>query len=168
MRPPHKYYLSLGSNIEPETNLALVIENLGAYGLVEEASSVWESRAMGAVGPNFLNACVSFIVPVVPTELKRNITGAIEQKMGRVRTRNRSAPRTIDIDILMEDDQPLNLNLWKHPFVVLPMAELLPHFSHPTEHRPLADVAQDIRQRTWIVARPERLPQLAPPHVRDA
>jgi 7,8-dihydro-6-hydroxymethylpterin-pyrophosphokinase len=68
----------------------------------------------------------------------------------------------------MEDDQPVNLQLWKHPFVVLPMAELLPHFSHPTEHRPLADVAQEIRQRTWIVPRPEKLLQAAPPSSRDA
>jgi 2-amino-4-hydroxy-6-hydroxymethyldihydropteridine diphosphokinase len=167
MGPPHKYYLSLGSNIQPETNLALAIEHLGAYGLVESASSIWESRAMGAVGPNFRNACISFRVPVGPAELKRNITSPIEQKMGRVRTRNRSAPRTIDIDILMEDDQPLNLQLWKHPFVVLPMADLLPHLSHPTEHRPLADVAQEIRQRTWIVPRPEKLLQAAPPSSRE-
>ena len=122
---------------------------------------------MGSVGPNFLNACVSFVVPAGPTELKHDITTAIERRMGRVKTRNRSAPRTIDIDILMADGRPLNVQLWKHPFVVLPMAELLPDFSHPTERRPLVEVAQEIRQRTWIVPRPERLPQAIPPSVRD-
>ena len=84
MRQPHRYYLSLGSNIEPETNLARAVEHLSAHGAVEAISSIWESHAMGSVGPNFLNACVSFLAPIGHAELKRDITTAIEDKMGRV------------------------------------------------------------------------------------
>jgi 2-amino-4-hydroxy-6-hydroxymethyldihydropteridine diphosphokinase len=157
MRPTHKYYLSLGSNIQPETNLAQAIELLRAHGEVEAVSSIWESHAIGSVGPNFLNACVSFMGSTGHAELKRDITAAIEDKMGRVRTRDRLAPRTIDIDILMEDGRPVNLQLWRHAFVVLPMAELLPDFSHPAYHRRLLELAPEIQARTWIVRRAESL-----------
>jgi 2-amino-4-hydroxy-6-hydroxymethyldihydropteridine diphosphokinase len=167
MRQPHKYYLSLGSNIQPEANLARAIEHLRENGAVEATSSIWESHALGSVGPNFQNACVSFRVPIGVAGLKQEITRAIEARMGRVRTQNRLAPRTIDIDILMADDQPLNLQLWNHAFVVLPMAELLPDFPHPTDHRPLAELAKEIRAQTWIVPRPEKLSQPPPPKTRD-
>ena len=166
MRQAHKYYLSLGSNIQPEANLAAAIEQLRAYGAVEAVSSIWESHAMGSVGPNFLNACVCFLGSMGHAELKRDITTAIEEKMGRVRTRDRLAPRTIDIDTLMEDGRPVNLQLWSHAFVVLPLADLLPDFSHPAYHRPLLELAQEIQARTWIVRRPKSLSQ--PPPLRAA
>jgi 2-amino-4-hydroxy-6-hydroxymethyldihydropteridine diphosphokinase len=157
MRQPHKYYLSLGSNIQPETNLVQAIQHLREHGAIEATSRIWESHAIGSAGPNFLNACVSFLVPIGHAGLKRKITTAIEARMGRARTRDRLAPRTIDIDILMADGQPLNVQLWGHAFVVMPMADLLPDFPHPTDHRPLAQLAQEIRARTWIVPRPEEL-----------
>ena len=159
MRPLHKYYLSLGSNIQPSANLARAIELLRTHGAVDEVSSVWESQAIGSAGPNFLNACVSFLGPMGQVELKRDVTSAIEDHMGRVRTRDRLAPRTIDIDILMEDGRPVNLPLWRHAFVVLPMAELLPDFSHPAYNRPLLEVVPELQARTWIVRRAESLPQ---------
>ena len=168
MRQTHRYYLSLGSNIQPETNLAQALEHLGRYGAVEATSRIWESHALGTVGPNFLNACVSFLATIGRAGLKRDVTTDIETKMGRVRTKNRLAPRAIDIDILMADNRPLNLQLWSHPFVVVPMAELLPDFPHPTDHRPLAKLAQEIQARTWIVARPERLSQSPSPQSKHA
>jgi len=167
MRQLHRYYLSLGSNIQPETNLAQASQQLRAHGVVEAVSSIWESHAIGSVGPNFLNACVSFLASTGHTGLKRDITAAIEDKMGRVRTRDRLAPRTIDIDILMEDARPVNLQLWRHAFVVLPMAELLPDFSHPEYHRPLSELAHEIQERTWIVRHAQSLSQPPSLHAAD-
>src|SRR5215208_650628 len=54
----HQAYLSLGSNIHPETNLVRAIELLQNYGRIEKISNVWESESVGAEGPNYLNACV--------------------------------------------------------------------------------------------------------------
>ena len=54
-----------------------------------------------------------------------------------------------------------------HAFVVMPMAELLPDFPHPTDHRPLAMLASDIRARTWIVLRPEKLSDPSPLQAGD-
>src|SRR5918993_2783170 len=63
----HLAYLSLGSNIQPETNLVRAIERLGQYGRLEKISSAWESQSVGADGPNYLNACVLLVTPLART-----------------------------------------------------------------------------------------------------
>src|SRR5687768_5932021 len=64
MSDSHLAYLSLGSNIQPATNLVRGIELLQTYGRLERASSAWESESVGAEGPNYLNACVLLVTPL--------------------------------------------------------------------------------------------------------
>lgn len=157
MSVPHRFYLSLGSNVRPEANLAGAIDELRRYGQVEEISSAWESRPVGAAGPNFLNVCLLFVAALKDTELKSRIVRPVETALGRVRSHNKGAPRPIDIDVIMMDGRPLNRELWTNAFVVLPMAELLPHFIHPVIHRPLVEAAPEAQAATWIVRRPQAL-----------
>jgi 2-amino-4-hydroxy-6-hydroxymethyldihydropteridine diphosphokinase len=144
----------LGSNIEPQQNLEAALHRLREYGQVIEVSSVWESHALGADGPNFLNACVGYAAAVTHDELKKNVVDSIEIILGRARTTDKNAPRTIDIDIIMEGYQPLNLERWSHVFVVVPMAELLPDLLHPTSGLALSQEAANARASTWIRRRP--------------
>lgn len=148
-----KFYLSLGSNIEPGANLAEAISRLRAIGEIQEISSVWESHAVGSAGPNFLNVCVSLRADLQEDALKKTVLLPIEQAMGRVRSHDKNAPRPIDIDVLMQDRRPLNLQRWNYAFVILPMSELLPDFVHPATHRPLAEIAKSTQEKIWIVRR---------------
>ncbi len=157
MKKPHRFYLSIGSNIQPEINLPKTIVLLYEYGTIQIISNAWESHAVGGNGPNFLNACALFSTPVSPKELKYKIIRSIETTLGRVRSRDKNAPRTIDIDIIMVDDEPCSLENWKNPFVVLPMAELVPELKHPIEHQKLSVVAKRMSSQTWIKKRPEIL-----------
>jgi 2-amino-4-hydroxy-6-hydroxymethyldihydropteridine diphosphokinase len=157
MKKYHKFYLNIGSNIEPETNLPKTINILREYGSVQTISNAWESIAIGSSGPNFLNASVLFSTTLNPKELKQKIIRTIETALGRVRSKNRNAPRTIDIDIIMVDDQPFNLERWNNPFVVVPMSELEPELLHPIENQKLSLVAERMRSQTWIRMRPEIL-----------
>jgi 2-amino-4-hydroxy-6-hydroxymethyldihydropteridine diphosphokinase len=152
-----KFYLGLGSNIQPEKNLAEAIERLRAQGDIQATSSLWESRAVGSAGPNFLNICVCFVAQVGASQLKKQVVEPIELALGRVRSQDRNAPRTIDIDILIENDRPLSLERWGYAFVLLPMAELLPDFVDPVTRRPLSESAARARAATWIIRRPEAL-----------
>ncbi|MFH1184273.1 MAG: 2-amino-4-hydroxy-6-hydroxymethyldihydropteridine diphosphokinase [Chloroflexota bacterium] len=155
MRRPHRYYLSLGSNIEPERNLARAIRRLRGYGEVQDTSGVWESHAVGSDGPDFLNVCIGFSTRVGAFELKREVVESIETALGRAKAPDKNAPRTIDIDILMQDGQPLNPERWGHAFVVLPMAELLPDMPHPISGKRLAEESVDVRASMWIHRRPD-------------
>jgi 2-amino-4-hydroxy-6-hydroxymethyldihydropteridine diphosphokinase len=153
----HQAYLSIGSNIEPEQNLPKAIQLLRDYGEVQAVSSAWESRAVGSNGPNFLNASLLFITPLSAPELKEQVIRPIEAALGRVRSADKFAPRTMDIDITLFDGAALNSDSWAKVFVVVPLAELLPDFDFPPSHEKLSDVAERMRRQTWIMARPEVL-----------
>lgn len=154
------YYLSLGSNISPERHLVEAIRRLREYGQVRDISSAWESHAVGSDGPDFLNVCLAFDADATPADLKRSVVDVIESELGRTRTGDKYAPRTIDIDIVMDSERALNLELWNHAFVVLPMSELLPDASHPLTGRRLADEAATAQASTWIRRRPDAMKDL--------
>jgi len=157
MRDLHKLFLSLGSNVQPEIYLPKAIDLLRKYGQVPAISTAWESHSVGMNAPNFLNACVLFITSLVPKNLKEQVIHPIEAELGRVRSENKNAPRTIDIDIVMADDTPINLEFWNYAFIVVPMAELAPGLPHPITHNKLIDVAGLLRSQIWIIQRPEIL-----------
>ena len=62
-----KYYLSLGSNINPESNLDLAIASLSKILTETKCSSIYKTQAEGFDGDDFLNlifcwtASVSFV-----------------------------------------------------------------------------------------------------------
>jgi 2-amino-4-hydroxy-6-hydroxymethyldihydropteridine diphosphokinase len=153
----HRVYLSLGSNIEPASNLPRAVHLLGEYGTVEAHSTAWETQPVGAGGPNYLNACVRFRTRLQADELKPAVIRPVEAALGRVRGEDPFAPRPIDLDMLMFDDQPLNLAFWGQAFVLVPLAELCPQMVHPLEGGSLAELAERLRTRVWMAERPEVL-----------
>lgn len=151
----HRVYLSLGSNIAPEFHLRRAITLLSAQCSMERVSTVWESHAIGTEGPNFLNACASLLCSSSSAELKVEILHPIEAALGRVRSADKSAPRAIDLDIMMMDEEPVNLERWNFAFVVVPMAELVPDLLHPLTHEKLFIIAARMRAETWMLEHPE-------------
>jgi 2-amino-4-hydroxy-6-hydroxymethyldihydropteridine diphosphokinase len=157
MEELHEAYLNIGSNIEPRRNLPWAIRLLRQYGQVKTISNVWESHAFGSNGPDFLNACVLFLTPLNAGDLKEQVIHPIEAELGRVRGPDKYAPRTIDIDIILFDDEPFGWEFWSNAFVVVPLADLLPDFPHPLNYEKMSQVAAHMRRQTWIVARPDVL-----------
>jgi 2-amino-4-hydroxy-6-hydroxymethyldihydropteridine diphosphokinase len=155
----YRAYLSLGSNIQPEVNLPRAIDLLYGYGEILKISSAWESKSVGSEGPNFLNACVLFSTPLSYSELKDQVTYPIESQLGRKRSADKYAPRTIDIDIVLFDDQSCNEKFWKQAFVVIPLAEIYPRFKNPLTEETISETSTRLRQTTWIEARMEVLSQ---------
>lgn len=153
----HQAFLLLGSNIDPEIHLREVIELLKAKGSIAGISRAWESRAVGVEGPNFLNACVLYLTALAPEELIEKVIRPTEVTLGRIRTDDRYAPRPMDLDLLLYDDQPLRADYWEQAFALVPLAELAPGFSHPLTGEPLSQAAERLRAEVWIVPRPKVL-----------
>jgi 2-amino-4-hydroxy-6-hydroxymethyldihydropteridine diphosphokinase len=147
----HHVYLDLGSNVEADSNLPRAVMLLREAGHVEAVSSVWETESVGYDGPNFLNACVLMRSHLSPAEFKERIIRPIESKMGRVRGKDKNAPRPIDIDIVLFDETPHNAQTWEHAFVIVPLAELLPNFRHPTLGERLSQLVGQVK--VWIKKR---------------
>lgn len=159
MNSPHLAYLNLGSNIQPEFNLVRAVELLRENGGVRKVSNAWESKSVGAEGPNYLNACVLFETVVMQVELKESIIRPIEAELGRKRSENKYSPRTIDIDIVLFDDKPCNDKFWRYAFVIVPLAEIYPEYHNPILHENITQTAARLRSKVWMEARPEVLSQ---------
>jgi 2-amino-4-hydroxy-6-hydroxymethyldihydropteridine diphosphokinase len=146
-------YLSLGSNIEPETNLRHAVRLLSTKGVVLSTSSLYRTPPQGfAAQDDFLNMAVQFQTPLTPVLLKKDVLDWIEQQLGRRRDpQNKNAPRTIDLDISLWDNTVLEYGEkpWRIPdpdilrfaHVALPLAEIAPDYIHPAEHISLQEIA---------------------------
>ena len=152
-------YLSLGSNIEPEINLVKAVRMLAERGKVEKLSSAWESRSVGAEGPNYLNACVLYLTPLVETDLKEQVTRSIESQLGRKRTANKFAPRTMDIDIVIFEDRSCADRFWEQAFVVVPLADIYPEYRNPLTQETALETAGRLRRDFWMERRRQVLKQ---------
>ena len=149
----HRAYLSLGSNIEPEINLVRSIELLKKHGRLEKVSSAWESESVGAEGPNYLNACVLLVTSLAQVELKEKALLPIETELGRRRSADKFAPRTIDIDILIFNGESVDNKYWEQAFVVIPLAEIYPEYQNPLTGESIAQTATRLHQQFWMERR---------------
>jgi 2-amino-4-hydroxy-6-hydroxymethyldihydropteridine diphosphokinase len=157
MSDQHRAYLSLGSNIQPQSNLVKAIELLQKYGSLEKISNAWESESVGAEGPNYLNACILLVTPLDQSKLKEQALLPIETSLGRRRTADKFAPRTMDIDIVVFDGIPFDDKYWEQAFVVIPLAEIYPEFQNPLTQENLMETAARLRQQVWMETRREVL-----------
>ncbi len=137
----HIAYIGLGSNLgDKNGNLQNAISEMGVLagvGLVE-SSSFYETKPLGGTDqPFFLNA-VAKIKTMLPHRALLEDLQEIERAMGRQRD-ERWGPRTIDLDLLLYDNQIVDEPDLKipHPqmhlrsFVLKGLCELAPDFVHP-------------------------------------
>ena len=124
----HQVCLLLGSNLQPEKNLVLGVDLLRSQVKIVRGSSVWETPAVGSAGPNFLNLALLVSTALDAALFKEKVIRPLEIQLGRVRSADKNAPRTIDIDIIIFDDQLLDPNLWRFAHRAVPVAEILPDY----------------------------------------
>lgn len=160
---PEQAFISLGSNIEPEMHLLRAGLFLAAIGRVEAVSMVYQNPALSASPQaDFLNAAARVETELQPLEIRAILRG-IEEVLGRVRSADKYAPRTIDLDLCMLGDWVLESDLLTLPdpemlsraFLAIPMAELAPDILHPITHEPLEKIAARLRRGAKLIERPD-------------
>lgn len=127
----HQVFLGLGTNIEPQVNLPRAVELLGRTVLVEAVSAVWVTPPVGSQGPDFLNAAAHIKTRYSMDNLRERVLHPIEDKLGRVRTGDPNAPRTIDLDILIYDGVVVDDEIWEQAHICIPLSELVPDYTQP-------------------------------------
>ncbi len=152
-------YLLLGSNIEKEKNIANAAEKLRECHSVTAVSPAYETIPVLLLNqPNFLNMVICLETPLTASEIKQGIITDIEQELRREREANKNAKRTIDIDIVLFNDEILEYegkdgrlrhlpdpDLLKFPHVTVPLADLAPDMPHPET----GELFRDIAARLW-------------------
>ena len=124
-----KYYLSLGSNINPESNLELAILALNKILTETECSSIYQTQAEGFEGDDFLNLIFSGVSFLAFEDLNKKLKD-IEDSSGRDRNAQKFSSRTLDIDIVLQlnDEEEILFEsdeIAKYRFVSEPLEELL-------------------------------------------
>lgn len=152
----HQVCLLLGSNLQPEKNLALGIDLLRSQVKIVRSSSVWETPAVGSLGPDFLNLALLVTTSLDAGMFKKQIIRPLEVQLGRVRSADKNAPRTIDIDIILFDNQLLDPNLWRFAHRAVPVAEVLPDLRSDGGDL-LKDTASKLAETTQIRLKPDLL-----------
>lgn len=150
-RDPVQACLGLGSNIHPGYNLIKSVEFLSKQLNLIDVSNVWETLPVGTVGPKFLNAALLVQTSLSPKQLKFQITRPIEIHLGRVRTPDKNAPRTIDIDLLIWDDQVVDPELLDHAYIAVPVSEILPNFIPQGYGESIKTIAQKMNASKSVI-----------------
>ena len=145
----HTVCLLLGSNIEGERNLVEALNLLKGEMTLLESSAVYHSPAVGSDGPDFLNAALLAMTPLSREALKEEVFRPIEAKLKRVRTADKNAPRTIDIDLITYDGEVVDPTLWDYGHIALPVGEILP------SHMKVKEVAMALAHSSAVVRKEE-------------
>jgi len=149
-------FVSVGSNIEPENNVIKAVRLLGAQTHIRAVSTVYLTEPIGRAGqPPYYNCVVEIETEIPPADLKRTVLRRIEDLLGRVRKKDKFAPRTIDLDLILYGDvtmagEELTLpdpDLLQRPFLALSLYELAPDLVLPGSGARIADVAAGIQRK---------------------
>lgn len=133
-----RVYVSVGSNINQDQNIRGGIRALrDHYGEVL-LSRVYESTAVGFDGDNFYNLVLAFDTEEAVQAVAQRLRD-IEEQFGRVRGGPRFSSRTLDLDLLLYDQQIMKAigfdiprdEITRNAFVLLPLSELAPARRHP-------------------------------------
>ena len=95
-----KYYLSIGSNIEPVKNIIFSIKELKEILADINISNTYVTPSIGFEGPEFLNLIISGNTELSLEKLNA-LLKVIEDNAGRDRTVKKFDSRTLDIDIVL-------------------------------------------------------------------
>ncbi len=154
----NRIFLLLGSNIDKEVNLPAAVAILCRMCQVIELSSVYETIPMGLKEqPNFFNMAVLIETDLDPCQLKLQIIQPIEIELQRQRSADKNAPRTIDLDIVLYNDEIFDYipdsdrlhhlpdpDILRFAHVAVPIAELAPNKLHPETGQALSKIAAQL------------------------
>ena len=158
----HQVVIGLGSNISPTENLQSSLYLLSRLIPIKAVSGVWQTPSLGYPGPDFLNAAVLISTFLSAEDLRNNILRPIEDLLGRMRTKDRNAPRTIDLDILIFDDQIIDQEIWNYAHMGVAVAEILPTYKDPQSGDNATYIAERLRKSSKIKKYPLELHRARP------
>jgi len=127
-----RYLVLIGTNLDRERSLARADAALAGRFEVLARSRVYEGDAVGDPGgPPFLNRALLLRSSLAPAALREALR-RIEADLGRVRTEDRNAPRSADLDLLLalDDagaalaDPPAHRDLASRHYAAVPAAEI--------------------------------------------
>ncbi|MBR3538206.1 MAG: 2-amino-4-hydroxy-6-hydroxymethyldihydropteridine diphosphokinase [Eubacterium sp.] len=157
-RGRHRAYLGIGSNLgDREGYLNRAVEQLKKDPFIRVLNNAdyIETEPYGPVEqPKFLNGAVEVETLYTPRELLQ-VLQDIEKEAGRKRILH-WGPRTLDLDILLYDDEVIRENdlmiphveMAKRDFVLEPLCTIAPYAIHPLYRKTVQDLLDDLKKQS--------------------
>ena len=128
-------FIGVGSNIKPAENVRRAIRLLSEETHIIGISTVYQTEAEEGINqPKYYNCVVGIETNFSPEELKYKVLRKIEKDLGRRRSRDKYASRTIDLDLILYDELIVkgdnftlpDPQIAKRPYLAIPLYELNP------------------------------------------
>lgn len=137
-----RVFVGIGSNIEPEKNVRNALRLLSREFPIAGISTFYRTPAeRQPEQPPFYNGVIEIETALPAADLKTCLR-RIENVLGRKRTEDKFASRTIDLDIISSEDM-------QRPFVAIPLHELAPDLvqepAKTGEMEPLPEFTEQLR-----------------------
>ena len=162
-------YIAVGSNIQPEANIPAALDKLMSCVRVTASSTFYHTAALQRPGgPEFLNGVWQIETDLDARALKFTVLRRIEEELGRTRTADRYAPRTIDLDLLVYGSAAINEpdlrvpdpDIRSRPFLAAALLELAPELVLADSGERLAALASRLCADGTLTADREMTEQL--------
>jgi 2-amino-4-hydroxy-6-hydroxymethyldihydropteridine diphosphokinase len=109
--------ISIGSNINASVNISRMISLLRQYVHITGMSPLLQTKAIGITNqPDFTNGAVS-VTTQLGRESLRDILKRIEDALGRDRSLPAFGPRTMDLDIVVWNDNIVDDDYYTRDFL---------------------------------------------------
>jgi GTP cyclohydrolase IA len=167
-----------GSNLDKERCLPEAIRQLRRNSdvVVRAVSACYESPSLGGPtdAPDFFNAAILATTMLDPEQLRSTLRD-IEHSLGRIRTSDPNAPRTIDLDIVYFGDLVKDFGDWSVPdpgadqqaHIAVPVADVAPRWIHPVTGMSTGEIADRVLEEGPEIA-PNPAIRLSSPYTTRA
>lgn len=145
-------FIAVGSNINPEENVKEALRRVSIRERIRGISTVYLTEAVNRPKqPPYYNCVVEIQTQSPPGEL-RDVLRDIEANLGRVRSEDKYAARTIDLDLILYGDATIESEdlrlpdpeILKRPFLAIPLQELAPDLVLPGSGTSIAQIVSTL------------------------
>lgn len=143
-------YISIGSNIDKAHNVRSSLMTLKQYFGSIQSSSIYETEPVGFEGSSFYNLVVRFTSDLTAKQVAK-LLKQIEVDHGRSQLAQKFSSRTLDLDLILYDDQVINDGrlqiprdeIERYAFVLEPLAEIAGEERHPVSGKTFDELWRD-------------------------
>jgi 2-amino-4-hydroxy-6-hydroxymethyldihydropteridine diphosphokinase len=151
-----RIFIGIGSNIDPGRHIPEALRLLSGHSRILALSTFYACPAEGGPdGPPFVNGAAEIATLLEPESVKWELLRPVEEALGRTRSGDRNAPRTLDLDLLLYGERTMDTprltlpdpGVARYPFVAVPLLELAPGLALPGAGAPLDAVVRAMDRR---------------------
>lgn len=143
-------FVAIGSNIDPAGNVRAALRSLARQTQLVGISTVYRTAPLDRPEqPPYYNCVAEIETTLPPLEVKRSLLRPIEDALGRRRSADKYASRTIDLDLIVYGSVNMEVGglklpdpeIRERPFLAIPLFELAPELVLAGHQRRIAEIA---------------------------